>query len=47
MRRAILDENKRVKRLEQITETHRKTQEESAKILQRAKEGKLTRKVGV
>ena len=47
MRKAILDENKRVVRLEQITETHRKTQEEYAKILQRAKEGKLTRKAGV
>lgn len=47
MRRATLDENKRVIRLEQITESHRKTQEEYAKILQRAKEGKLTRRVGV
>lgn len=47
MRRAILDKNKKVMRLEQITETHRKTQEEYAKILERAKEGKLTRKVGV
>ena len=47
MRKAILDENKRVVRLEQITETHRRTQEEYAKILERAKEGKLTLKVGV
>ena len=47
MRKAVLDENKRVVKLEQITETHRKTQEEYAKIMQRAKEGKLTRKVGV
>lgn len=47
MRRAILDENKRIVRMEKITEIHRKTQEEYAKIMQRAKEGKLTRKIGI
>ena len=47
MRKAILDENKRVVRLEQITEQHRQTQEHYIKVLERAREGKLTRRVGV